>query len=386
MSKIETHNKANKLKNKGQLEKAKELYKSNSDFYLSQFEFSSCLILQEQYEEAENYIKETLEKNSENFYLHFNLAILYKRKCLYKKALEHIDYFLRNKQTPEAEFIKSEILLSIGDQFGIYLYEERLKCSNYKIKKIPKKRKFECLTPEIKEITVISEGGYGDIIMFSRYLLLLINKGIVVTLVCSEPLIDLMGLLHKDIIVTSNYKFSKNMCYIMSLPKILGKDYNSSFCGRYINVCEDRENYWESKISNSKNIGIAWKGGDVTKRYRDLDTKYLDKIKFEGFVVYSLQKGDKNIPKNIIDYTKEFYTFLDTASFINTLDLVITIDTSIAHLAGALGKEVILLLSYNHCWRWNYSLYPKIRIIKQKEIGKWDYCIEELNDLILEYK
>jgi hypothetical protein len=99
---------------------------------------------------------------------------------------------------------------------------------------------------------------------------------------------------------------------------------------------------------------------------------------------YSLQKGDDAVAQlrgsvyreRVVDWTDEFEDFTDTAALISNLDLVIAVDTSVAHLAGALGKPIWLMNRFNTCWRWlldreDSPWYPTARIFRQPSQGDW---------------
>jgi len=88
------------------------------------------------------------------------------------------------------------------------------------------------------------------------------------------------------------------------------------------------------------------------------------------------------------DYTQEFTDLAQTAAFLSHLDLVITVDTSIAHLAGAMGKEVWILLPFVPDWRWRLHRrdtpwYPTARLFRQRESGDWKCVIEEVRHALL---
>ena len=109
----------------------------------------------------------------------------------------------------------------------------------------------------------------------------------------------------------------------------------------------------------------------------------------------SLQKGESALEQlkliksedsklDILDLSNELHDFSDTAALIENLDLVITVDTSVAHLSGALGKETWILNRYNTCWRWfsdhrtSSPWYPSVRIFTQKEPGQWEGVMSEV--------
>jgi ADP-heptose:LPS heptosyltransferase len=85
----------------------------------------------------------------------------------------------------------------------------------------------------------------------------------------------------------------------------------------------------------------------------------------------------------LIDYTAEFHDFADTAAFIDNLDLVITVDTAVAHLAGAMGKNVWTMLPFAPDWRWllhreDSPWYPTMRLFRQNKPGDWTDAIERV--------
>ena len=116
----------------------------------------------------------------------------------------------------------------------------------------------------------------------------------------------------------------------------------------------------------------------------------LSHIKF-----YSLQVGQareqiqENSCTSLIDIADELIDFSDTAAVIDNLDLVITVDTAVAHLAGALGKPVWTMLWYSHCWRYletrtDSPWYPTMRLFRQKEIGNWSHVVEQITTALMD--
>ena len=113
---------------------------------------------------------------------------------------------------------------------------------------------------------------------------------------------------------------------------------------------------------------------------------------------YSLQKGDdavrqlreSDLRQAVIDWTDELHDFSDTAALIENLDLVISVDTSVAHLAGALGKPFWLLNRYNTCWRWlrerdDSPWYPTARLFRQDAARDWDHVIARVRAALDDY-
>lgn len=110
---------------------------------------------------------------------------------------------------------------------------------------------------------------------------------------------------------------------------------------------------------------------------------------------YSLQKGPAtqqlrertDLAARIVDHTDEFADFADTAAFVDNLDLVITVDTAVAHLAGAMGKPVWIMNRFDTCWRWlldraDSPWYPSARLFRQAALGEWDSAVEAVRDAL----
>jgi len=146
---------------------------------------------------------------------------------------------------------------------------------------------------------------------------------------------------------------------------------------------------------NSKlKIGLVWSGNPKHKKdhYRSLSLETFSPLaEFNKVTFYSLQKGEAakqtdNPPKcmRLIDYTDEINDFSDTAAFTENLDLVISVDTAIVHLAGAMGKPVWTLLPFVPDWRWMLNRgdspwYPTMRLFRQPSPGDWKSVISKVS-------
>ncbi len=154
-------------------------------------------------------------------------------------------------------------------------------------------------------------------------------------------------------------------------------------------------------------IGICWAGNDKEESdcLRTCHLKHFKKLDLSEVQLFSLQKGklirrwqegDKivNIDLlegsegiNLVDLSKDLHDFNDTAEAIQEMDLVISVDTSVAHLAGALGKPVWLLKSKrDHEWRWAKKWYDSMTVIKQKELNDWDGLFDEVAEELKKLK
>lgn len=253
-----------------------------------------------------------------------------------------------------------------------------------------------------KTILVRCEWGFGDCIQFIRYLKLIKNQGARVILQLYKPLVDLFALCpYIDKIVQSGHIFPKHDIQIplLSLPHIFGTTLET-IPTEVPYIFADRQliGHWQKKLPTKKiNIGICWCGSGDHKALPSLNKNIqlatFDPLaQLQNIQLYSLQKihGYKELQNctfnlHIFDETfdRDNGRFMDTAAIMKNLDLIITIDTSIAHLAGALGVPVWVLLPYKADWRWmlnktNSPWYPTMRLFRQKKPGDWETVIQEI--------
>jgi hypothetical protein len=146
-------------------------------------------------------------------------------------------------------------------------------------------------------------------------------------------------------------------------------------------------------------VGLVWAGGERPHqpKLRPVDQRRSMRLRqfaplaeVPGVVFVSLQKGGpaaqaKAPPEgmNLLDWTDECMDFADTAALVEALDLVISVDTAVAHLAGALGKPVWLLNRFDTCWRWLTSRddspwYPTMRLFRQPRFGDWEAVVQRV--------
>jgi tetratricopeptide (TPR) repeat protein len=253
---------------------------------------------------------------------------------------------------------------------------------------------------EGKILFLYGEQGFGDVIQFCRYLPLVAEKKPHLYLQVRQPLLDLMKSFypHAKIISESDqYPLFDYHCPLMSLPKIFKTNLATIPSKEpYLRPDPQIVNHWEKNIFSKKSlkirVGIAWIGG-VIDRSRSIDITYLMPLFLNpDLEFYSLQKDEteKPPPSLVFDYMSEMNSFAETAGFIEHLDLVITIDTAVAHLAAALGKPVWLLLHKEPCWRWldhrhDSPWYPSMRLFRQSSSENWTFTVERLNKALYDF-
>ena len=287
---------------------------------------------------------------------------------------------------------------------GFELYEYRwLKKVNKQIKKF-KNIKIPLNTEEIinRNILISDEQGLGDTIQFSRFVIELLKFTKKITFVVNSKLVKILSNLDKNINVIeykdlkiNDFDFHMSLC---SLPLLLRiKDIND------INYNPLRFNYnnESSFKKNDINIGLSWSGNPNFPKdeYRSIPFKNFKEIlNIKKINFFKLSQNIKS--EEFLDYHSfsNLYDFgnkslFEISKIMKQLDLVISSDTSIIHLAGILNIKSILLLSYNSDWRWFQDKkktiwYPSVEIIKQKTFNSWDNVFYELKKRIekLTYK
>jgi len=256
-----------------------------------------------------------------------------------------------------------------------------------------------------KRILLICEQGFGDDLHFIRYAKLVKSMGARVIVGCKPPLSRLFRSVPwiDDInpfdIPAPEFDY---FCPLMRLPYVLGTTIESIPAPIPYFYPEDRKvREWDERLGEDGRlrVGLCWAGG---RREHDPKANRIDRrrsISLQQFApffdvpgakFYSLQKGDGSdqTHPNLIDYTGEFLDFMDTAAFVENLDLVITVDTAVAHLAGGLGKPVWMLSRFDGCWRWGLSgehtpWYPTMTIFRQEKPGDWSGAIKDITGKLI---
>lgn len=256
-----------------------------------------------------------------------------------------------------------------------------------------------------KIVVLKTEYGLGDTLHFVRYAKLLKDTGAHVILECQKTLIPLLSLcpyideIHPQGSVIPAHFFA----LLMSMPLILDTRINSiPNTIPYLYADQALIQSWKTTLNNSHfKIGICWQADPHTNSHQtviaDAQAKSIPLADLaplahlENVQLYSLQKvngleqldSHTNSIINFPDLDTAHGPFMDTAAIIKNLDLIITIDTSIAHLAGGLGVPCWLLLNSGADWRWmahrdDSPWYPTMRLFRQKKPDDWNPVIEEV--------
>jgi len=252
-----------------------------------------------------------------------------------------------------------------------------------------------------KRILLRCDRGFGDAIYFARYAKLVADRGGKVVLLAPP---ELVPLLTNAVGVEQAVPWNQPpppvdlQCFLMTLPAIFKTDLASIPADvQYLSADSARAGHWKNRLSKipGRKIGLVWAGRPEhdNDRQRSISLTALAPLAAApGCTFISLQKGDAArraaaAPTPLLDWTRELNDFADTAALLANLDLIISVDTSVAHLAGALAKPVWLLLPKVPDWRWllnrtDSPWYPTIRLFRQKTAGDWQTPIQQILDAL----
>jgi tetratricopeptide (TPR) repeat protein len=261
------------------------------------------------------------------------------------------------------------------------------------------------------------EQGLGDTIQFCRYVKLVADLGARVILEVPKPLMSLLANLSGVGLLTESDNSLPHFdyqCPLLSLPLAFNTSLSSIPASiPYLKSNVEQSLFWKGKLGekNKLRVGLAWSGGfrpnqpklwSVNKR-RNIPLAKLAVLKHQDIEFYSLQKGQpaeselsELILQNwdgphIVDFTDHLNDFSNTAALIDNLDLVISVDTSTAHLAGALGKPVWILNRFDTCWRWlldrnDSPWYPTAKLYRQEKAGDWDDVVQRVRTDLMRFR
>jgi len=255
-----------------------------------------------------------------------------------------------------------------------------------------------------KTLFIHWEQGLGDTIQFYRYGKLLKARGAKVVISVQEPLCRLLSQMDSDIRVLNGDEVPAAFdyhCPLMSLPLALGTNLkNIPSDSPYIFSDEQLRPAWDARLPprTKPRIGLVWRGSTLHKNdhNRSIDIAALGPLFTADAHWISLQKdlggGDSALLREfrIARLGEDLKDFSDTAAVVDLLDVVITVDTSVAHLAGAMGKPVWIFLPYNSDWRWltgrdSSPWYPTARLFRQNDAGAWENPVGRVHAALREY-
>jgi tetratricopeptide (TPR) repeat protein len=263
----------------------------------------------------------------------------------------------------------------------------------------------ELLRPGMK-VLLHAEQGFGDAIQFCRYAGRVAALDAEVIVECPPPLVRLFTTLRGVARIiphgTPLPEFDLQ-CPFMSLPMVFSSRLED--VGAFVPYLAPDPNdvaNWEKRFTDepqAMRVGLVWAGSGKHQKDRDRSlnlSAFSGLTDISGVRLYSLQLGEKCTQAKsppagmqLIDWTAHLRDFADTAAMISQLDLVIAVDTAVAHLAGAMGKPVWILIPFQPDWRWlldrtDSPWYASARLFRQTAPGQWDQPLAEFAQVLKE--
>lgn len=361
------------------------------------------------YHEAEKECRRALRLDPGNLAAGNNLGIVHLSRNELKAAEQCFRQVLaRSAENADAHFNLSLTLLKAGALAeGWRHYEWRWRTGQLPLPKLSQPR-WQGEPLDGRGILVYAEQGHGDTLHFARYVPLLAERTGAeragrVMLVAQPGLVRLLkgmpGIASVHAVNDPVPAFDVHTP-LLSLPGFFGTTLDSIPARiPYLAPAPADVETWQRRIPvhGGVRVGLVWAGdprphmlhANATDRRRSMTLSQLAPLAaVPGTVFFSLQKGTAGTQSHtpprgmaVIDLMDEVTDFADTAALISTLDLVICVDTSVAHLAGALGKPVWVLSRFDGCWRWltgrqTTPWYPTMRLFNQSRPGDWAPVVE----------
>ena len=392
----------------GELDEAislfKELLKRYPDVAEAHCNLGVALSQLDHLNEAMECFIEAVSLNPEYLEAQRNIASTLRDMGHVDKSIEAFQKIIQqHPDLANAHFGLAFSLLLKGDyENGWREYEWRWSSSNSPQQK-PKLKGKEWHGESLSNTTILiyCEQGAGDAIQFIRFIPMLAVQGATVILQCQAALLSLFEQAEGvDQIITfetkpKHYDFH---CPILSLPLHLDISLENlpSTVPYLFPTVSDLDNI---ELDKSKlHVGVVWAGSQlhINDRKRSCSVELFAPLaEIEKIELHSLQKHstDETVPAFLIDHNDQLQDYNDTAALIKKLDLVISVDTSVAHLAGALGKPVWILLPHAPDWRWlregeDSPWYSTATLFRQATAGDWAGVIakveQHLSDVIKE--
>jgi len=247
-----------------------------------------------------------------------------------------------------------------------------------------------------RTLLIHAEQGLGDSLQFCRYATLAARRGLRVILEVQAPLVRLLRNLPGVERVMARGEALPDFdlhCPMMSLPLAFATTVETiPRSAAYLRADPAQVEAWRMRLDGmaqrGPRIGLVWAGSatlTIDLRRSINPEKLAPLVRLPGLHFVSLQKVGPTAPADfrLTDFMEEMNDFAATAALIANLDLVISVDTAVTHLAAALGKPVWMLDRFDHCWRWltgrrDSPWYPTLRLYRQPQRGDWDSVLADV--------
>ncbi len=357
------------------------------------------------FKESINFFLKAIELDKTNYRAFYNLGVAYQESGNFLEAVKMYEKSIElNPTFADSHFNKALISLLLGNfNDGWKNYEKWGYISGNRIKRNINGLQWNGENINGKTLFVYSDQAYGDAINFFRYLKPLKDLGANIVFECPDALYSLFSNSKDCFNILINDKSNKKVEFdyyipLSSLPSVfyfnkLSLDVQFP----YLNIKQNILDNWQNQLSGYKGlkIGFLWKGNPYPpinqKRHAKLCDFFplfeIENTNWFSLAINETEEINSIKNKNVYDLTKYISNFEDTAALISNLDLIVSIDSGVAHLTGALGKKMILLLSIYPDWRWGLDsqidIYKNVTIFRQIEQNNWNDTIENIRKYIL---
>ncbi len=390
----------------GAAECFREVVRLRPDLHEGHYNLGSTLKDMDQAPEAASCLREAVLLQPEHAESWNNLALVHKNAAEWEKAIACFGESIRLKSDLAAAYWNRSFVHLLHGRFreGWQDYEWRFRLPNWRriYPYRPRQPRWDGATDPSLTILVHDEQGLGDTLQFVRYLPEVKRRCGRVILETRRELIPLLaGNLAVDEIVArpddeqAPGPAADRYVPLMSLPHLFGTTADTVPAEvPYIRPDPRRSSAWAERMEGpGLKVGLVWAGrpehqNDRNRSFR-LDT-FLPLARIPGVRLYSLQKGtaesqiaDSALRDAIVPLGPELHDFSDTAAALSHLDLLVSVDTSVAHLAGAMARPVWVLLPNIPDWRWMLELdrspwYPTMRLFRRRANRDWNAVVDSI--------
>ncbi|HEX4793340.1 MAG TPA: tetratricopeptide repeat protein [Humisphaera sp.] len=333
--------------------------------------------------------------------LHSNMGATLGRKSLYEEAMPYFEHAIKlNPDYGVAHMHRANVLFRRRDLPGAFAeYEWRFVAKGFPTpwRKYPQPV-WDGSDLKGRRILLWPEQGMGDVIQFARLAPMLADMGAHVIVQCMPPLRRVLQTLGHGVQVIGEDPpppFDVHLPLI-SVPRVLGTSYDTLPAPKkYLSADPQLAADWATRLAGPRGlrVGVVWSGSpsfaDNRRRSIPLE-KLIPLTRIKGVRWFSLQMGlaasqlvEFDRQRTIVDLSKQIGDFADSAAILANLDLLITTDTSIVHLSGALGVETWVMLWSERDFRWQLDdtrmpWYPSVRPFLQSSAGQWDDVVHTI--------
>jgi tetratricopeptide (TPR) repeat protein len=349
----------------------------------------------ERYDEAIECYESVIALKPDYAEAYSNYGVALKEVMRFEDAIASFDRALKLKPDyAEAVWNKSLVRLLLGEfEPGWRGYEARRKMKEFAVyRAFPVPLWLGDAEIAGRTILVTWEQGYGDVVQFSRYLSLCQKAGARVLFAPQNPLQELMRGIEGvvSIVETHNQHLRFDFhCPLLSLPYAFRTTLHTIPPPARISVNRGKISAWAGRLGakSKPRIGVVWDSANSRSRSIPLDR--FQRLFGRRFEFIALQKHfteDERATldrRNVVHPGGALFDFSDTAALCLQMDLIITVDTSVAHLAGTLGLPVWLLLQWCADWKWllnrdDSPWYPTMKLFRQRSRGDWEGVLERV--------